>query len=111
MALLLVRDKVTGVERTVTKKAYSIIPHRYQVLGEVDEAGNTQPYSAPVQQQKKSVSPAAADNIPSFENEGDQVKEHVAPVKVEETKQQPPAAKVDGRRKGARNTVRNSENG
>lgn len=35
-----VRDRKTLVERTVTKKAYEIIPHRYDFLGYVDEDGN-----------------------------------------------------------------------
>lgn len=35
-----VRDRKTGNERTVTKKAYEIIPHRYDFLGYVDEDGN-----------------------------------------------------------------------
>lgn len=40
-----VRDKKTNVERTVTPKAYSIIPHRYVLLGYQDEEGN--PVNAP----------------------------------------------------------------
>ena len=40
-----VRDKKTGLERTTTPKAYSVIPHRYTLLGYVDESGN--PVDAP----------------------------------------------------------------
>lgn len=40
MTLAKVRDKKTGLERTVTPKAYSIIPHRYTLLGYVDKNGN-----------------------------------------------------------------------
>lgn len=45
MILAKVRDKKTGVERTTSPKAYSIIPHRYVLLGYVDELGN--PAEAP----------------------------------------------------------------
>ncbi len=116
MGQLRVRDKQTGVERTVTEKAYSIIPHRYTVLGKVDDDGSTQPYSTQQTVQKKSAKPAAAAEIPSFESE---VIEHHPPVieqspAAEPVKSEEPARKKPGpkpkaqtieRRKGASNSV------
>lgn len=62
-----VRDRKTGNERTVTKKAYEIIPHRYDFLGYVDEDGNPiengqAPQLKTVQKktQEKSAEPVAA---------------------------------------------------
>lgn len=61
-----VRDRKTNLERTVTKKAYEIIPHRYDFLGYLDDNGNVIEGQAPqvrtIQKktQEKSVEPVAA---------------------------------------------------
>jgi len=54
-----VRDKKTGLERQTTVKAYKLIPHRYTLLGYVDEDGNPVdgPEEQPVQK-KRSVAAA-----------------------------------------------------
>lgn len=49
-----VRDKKTGVERTTSPKAYSIIPHRYILLGYVDDDGN--PVDGPTNVDTQTVS-------------------------------------------------------
>jgi len=68
MVLAKVRDKKTQVERTVTPKAYSIIPNRYVLLGYEDENGN--PVNGPanvdkntaVRPEKKSATPAVVED-------------------------------------------------
>lgn len=52
-----VRDKKTQNERTVTKKAYEIIPHRYEFLGYVDDDGNETSGDAPVTRVQKKTEP------------------------------------------------------
>lgn len=52
-----VRDKKTQIERTVTKKAYEIIPHRYEFLGYVDDDGNETSGDAPVTRVQKKTEP------------------------------------------------------
>ena len=67
MILAKVRDKKTQVERTVTPKAYSIIPNRYVLLGYQNEDGNpvdgpTAARNAVVTREKKSATPAEVED-------------------------------------------------
>jgi len=59
-----VKDRRTGVLKTVMAKAYQLIPHRYDLLGYIDEDGNPVEVAAPTPHVKKSlaraVAPAAA---------------------------------------------------
>lgn len=61
-----VRDRKTGVERNVKLKAYQLIPHRYEVLAFLDEAGNevenpaTKKSVVPVKK-KEAAEPVAAE--------------------------------------------------
>lgn len=52
-----VRDKKTGIEREITKKAYSILPKRYQLLGDVESPNSKT--SAP--NGKRVAQPAGAE--------------------------------------------------
>ena len=67
MVLAKVRDKKTQLERTVTPKAYSIIPNRYVLLGYQDENGNpvdgpTSASNPVARREKKSVAPAEVED-------------------------------------------------
>lgn len=62
MVFAKVRDKRTGLERTTTPKAYSIIPNRYDLLGYEDEEGN--PVDGPeVKTVQKKRSPESVGSV------------------------------------------------
>ena len=55
-----VKDRRTGVLKTVMAKAYQLIPHRYDLLGYIDEDGNPVEVAAPTPHVKKSPARAVA---------------------------------------------------
>lgn len=71
MVLAKVRDKKTQLDRTVTQKAYSMIPNRYILLGYQDEEGNeVSGPTAVVQGEKKREVAKAAEPAPVEDKSG-----------------------------------------
>lgn len=96
--MLRVRDRKTGVERTVTHKAYAAMgPKVYEKLGTAEDESAPAPVKiAPVQNVHRAVSaPVVRKQIPAIEEEQDPEPESDAAEAVEAK----PAKKSPGRPK------------